>query len=56
MVVPTEELASKHYQEHAQRPFYPGLVKFLSSGPVVAMVWEGTEVIKCAVLLQALLE
>ena len=53
MLVPAEELAAKHYQEHAQRPFYPGLVRFLSSGPVVAMVWEGKEVIKCAVLLLA---
>ena len=46
MLVPTEDLAGKHYQEHAERPFYPGLVKFLASGPVVAMVWQGKDVIK----------
>ena len=46
VLVPTEDLAGKHYQEHAERPFYPGLVKFLASGPVVAMVWQGKDVIK----------
>ncbi|CAD7695463.1 unnamed protein product [Ostreobium quekettii] len=46
VMVPSKDLASKHYEEHAQRPFYPGLVTFLSSGPVVAMVWEGKDVIK----------
>ena len=51
VMVPSEELAGKHYQEHAQRPFYPGLVKFLSSGPVVAMVWEGKDVIKCGLFI-----
>ena len=35
----------KHYAEHAQRPFFEGLVKFASSGPVCAMVWEGDNVI-----------
>ena len=47
VLVPTEEVAGKHYQEHVERPFYPGLVKFLASGPVVAMVWQGKDVIKC---------
>ena len=46
VLVPSEDLAGKHYQEHAERPFYPGLVKFLASGPVVAMVWQGKDVIK----------
>ena len=35
-----------HYAEHAGKPFYEGLVKFMSSGPVVPMVWEGLNVIK----------
>lgn len=39
-------LAEKHYAEHEGKPFYPPLVDFLSSGPVVAMVWEGTDVVK----------
>ena len=36
-----EELASRHYAEHVGKPFYPGLVGFITSSPVVAMVWEG---------------
>jgi nucleoside-diphosphate kinase len=36
-----ESLASRHYAEHVGKPFYPSLVDFISSGPVVAMVWEG---------------
>ncbi|MRH42401.1 nucleoside-diphosphate kinase [Aquibacillus halophilus] len=38
-------LASVHYGEHEGKPFYPGLVKFITSGPVFAMVWEGENVI-----------
>lgn len=37
----TEELAARHYEEHREKPFYPGLVAFITSSPVVAMVWEG---------------
>jgi nucleoside-diphosphate kinase len=36
-----EALAARHYAEHVAKPFYPGLVRFITSGPVVAMVWEG---------------
>ena len=32
--------AQKHYGEHVERPFFPGLVEFITSGPLVAMVWE----------------
>lgn len=42
----TPELAARHYGEHVGKPFYPGLVEFIVSGPVAAMVWEGTSVIK----------
>lgn len=35
------ELAEKHYAEHREKPFFPGLVAFITSGPVVAMVLEG---------------
>lgn len=41
VLVPTRDLAAKHYGEHEGKPFFNGLVDFLSSGPVVAMVWEG---------------
>jgi nucleoside-diphosphate kinase len=36
-----EVTAARHYAEHAGKPFYPGLIRFITSGPVVAMVWEG---------------
>ena len=37
----TEELAGRHYAEHREKPFFGGLVSFITSAPVVAMVWEG---------------
>jgi len=37
----TPEQAGEHYAEHSEKPFYPGLVEFITSGPVVAMVIEG---------------
>eukprot|EP01012_Entosiphon_sulcatum_P049136 TRINITY_DN67732_c0_g1_i1.p1 TRINITY_DN67732_c0_g1~~TRINITY_DN67732_c0_g1_i1.p1 ORF type:complete len:195 (+),score=54.72 TRINITY_DN67732_c0_g1_i1:28-585(+) len=42
----TPEFAGKHYADLSDKPFFPGLVKFFSSGPVVAMVWEGKDVVK----------
>lgn len=36
----------KHYADLSSKPFFPGLVKYMSSGPVVPMVWEGTNVVK----------
>ncbi len=46
MLQPTLELAEKHYQEHIGKPFYPNLIKFITSGPIVAMVIEGEDVIQ----------
>lgn len=43
---PSEELLQKHYADLASRPFFPGLVKYMSSGPVVPMVWEGLNAVK----------
>jgi nucleoside-diphosphate kinase len=40
-----EALARQHYGEHAERPFFPGLVSFITSGPIVAMVWEADNAI-----------
>ncbi|KAK9891604.1 hypothetical protein WA026_015565 [Henosepilachna vigintioctopunctata] len=45
-VWPSEELLKKHYADLSERPFFPGLVKYMSSGPVVPMVWEGLNVVK----------
>lgn len=39
--MPGKELAQEHYAEHEGKAFFPKLVDFLSSGAVVAMVWEG---------------
>jgi nucleoside-diphosphate kinase len=36
-----EVLAGRHYAEHREKPFFPGLAAFITSSPVVAMVWEG---------------
>jgi nucleoside-diphosphate kinase len=44
----SKELASQHYDVHKERPFFNGLVEFITSGPVVAMVWEGEGVIASA--------
>ena len=41
----TDELAARHYAVHKDRPFYPGLVKFMTSGPVVALAMEGIDAI-----------
>lgn len=42
----TNETAAKHYEEHYGKPFYPGLIKFITSGPIIAMALEGINVIK----------
>ena len=47
-LIPSRELAQKHYAVHKERPFFNDLVNFISSGPVVAMVWEGEGVISSA--------
>jgi len=39
----TRERAEEHYAEHADKPFFEGLVDFITSGPVVPMVWEGDD-------------
>ena len=43
-----EELAGRHYGEHVDRPFFPGLVSFITSGPIVAMIWEATNAVALA--------
>lgn len=41
----TKEIAEAHYAEHKERPFFPSLTNFLTSGPVVAMAWKGPNAI-----------
>ncbi|PSQ50683.1 nucleoside-diphosphate kinase [Halobacteriales archaeon SW_7_65_23] len=38
-----EDLAHDHYAEHEDKPFFDGLVSFITAGPVMAMVWEGQD-------------
>ena len=42
---PTTAQAEGHYEEHRGKGFFPPLVSFFASGPIVAMVWEGEDVI-----------
>jgi nucleoside-diphosphate kinase len=42
----SEDLLKKHYADLKDKPFFPHLVKYMSSGPVVPMVWEGKNVVK----------
>ena len=44
----TRELAEQHYAEHAERPFFGELVDFITSGPLVAIAFEGEEAIVAA--------
>ncbi|WP_098468438.1 nucleoside-diphosphate kinase [Serinibacter salmoneus] len=41
-----EALLAEHYAEHVGKPFYPPLVEFMSSGPLVALIVEGYRVIE----------
>jgi nucleoside-diphosphate kinase len=41
-----KEFAETHYGAHFGKPFYNGLIKYITSAPLVAMIWEGTEAIK----------
>lgn len=45
MLTMTPELSKKHYEEHVSKPFYPELEEFILSGPIVAMVVEGNDVV-----------
>ncbi|PWN36516.1 putative nucleoside-diphosphate kinase [Meira miltonrushii] len=46
LVHASQEHLEKHYADLKGKPFFPGLVKYMASGPVVAMVWEGKDVVK----------
>ena len=41
----SDDLAAKHYGEHVGKPFYDKLVSYITSGPVLPMVWEGTNAV-----------
>ncbi len=41
----SQDVAEQHYAEHKDKPFFGGLVGFITSGPVVLMVWEGMDAV-----------
>nr|XP_051698125.1 nucleoside diphosphate kinase, mitochondrial isoform X1 [Oryctolagus cuniculus] len=43
-----ESVLAEHYQDLQGKPFYPALIRYMSSGPVVAMVWEGHNVVRAS--------
>ena len=45
MLMVSKELAEAHYAEHAAKPFFPGLVEFITSAPVVGVVLEAPNAI-----------
>ncbi|XP_045925474.1 nucleoside diphosphate kinase A2-like [Micropterus dolomieu] len=46
MLHASEDLLMQHYIDLKDRPFFPTLINYMTSGPVVAMVWEGKGVVK----------
>lgn len=48
MLLIDKEMANQHYKEHIGKLFFNDLVNFITSGPVVAMVWEGKQAIQVA--------
>ena len=42
---PAKEILEEHYSDLSSKPFFPKLIKYMTSGPVVAMVWEGKNVV-----------
>lgn len=45
MLQVTNEQAAQHYAEHVGKPFYDGLVKFITAAPIVAIALEGNDVV-----------
>lgn len=39
------ELAKQHYGEHSEKPFFGELIDYITSGPIVAMAWEGESIV-----------
>jgi nucleoside-diphosphate kinase len=44
-ILANKDLVETHYAVHKEQPFYDGLIKFVTSGPVVAMAWTGVDAI-----------
>ena len=48
MLTISEEMAGRHYAEHADKPFFDELVEFITSGPIVATEWSGESAVSVA--------
>mmetsp|Transcript_20098 Transcript_20098/g.34613 ORF Transcript_20098/g.34613 Transcript_20098/m.34613 type:complete len:228 (+) Transcript_20098:49-732(+) len=48
LLIPTKATAEEHYKFLKEKPFFPGLVDFITSGPIVGMVWQGRNVVATA--------
>ena len=46
MMHASEELLKEHYGAHSEKAFFPKIIKYMNSGPVVPMVWEGLNIVK----------
>ena len=46
LVKADDKLLEQHYAEHVGKPFFPKMVSFMKSGPILATVWEGKDVVK----------
>ncbi|GHJ87712.1 hypothetical protein NliqN6_4114 [Naganishia liquefaciens] len=46
MCAPGQEHLEQHYADLKEKAFFPGLIKYMNSGPVVGMVWEGLDAVK----------
>ncbi|KAI5453123.1 nucleoside diphosphate kinase Ndk1 [Naganishia albida] len=46
MCAPGQEHLENHYADLKEKAFFPGLIKYMNSGPVVGMVWEGLDAVK----------
>ncbi len=48
MLTLDEQMARRHYADHEGKPFFEGLLEFITSGPIVAMIIEGPNAIEAA--------
>ncbi|CAK7212439.1 nucleoside diphosphate kinase Ndk1 [Sporothrix curviconia] len=46
LVSPSKEHLEAHYADLKDKPFFPSLISYMLSGPIVAMVWEGLDAVK----------
>lgn len=51
MLQAPERVLAQHYQDLSTKPFYPALISYMRSGPMVAMVWEGPGVVGASRLM-----